>query len=229
MLGSLRMTWRHVLFANWPGAPDVGAPHLPAGVDLDTYDGEAWLSVVPFTNVDVRPAWLPAGLGGRLPELNLRTYVVHDGHPGVYFLSLDAQGVLGVVGARVVHHLPYYYARIDLDVADGLVRFRSRRTHPGARPARFAATYGPTDDRPDTGPGSLAAFLVERSRYYTEAPSGALRYGSVRHEPWPVARADARIARNTLFRANGVDAPPGDPVCYSSPGVDTLASRNRPV
>jgi len=133
MVTALYMGWRHVLFANWLIAPEVLDAHLPSGLSVDTYDGDAWLSVVPFTNVDVRPTWVPDGWGVRLPELNLRTYVTHDGHDGVYFFTLDAQGIFGVGGARLFHHLPYYYARCSLTEADGDVKFESRRLHPGAR------------------------------------------------------------------------------------------------
>jgi uncharacterized protein YqjF (DUF2071 family) len=97
----------------------------------------------------------------------------------VYFFSLDAQGVLGVTGARLFHRLPYYYARIDPDVvgpaADApgeRIRFRSRRRHPGARPAGDEATDEPTGpvERPE--PGSFEEFLAERYRYYAAAPDG---------------------------------------------------------
>ena len=106
MVTALHMGWRHVLFANWPIDPEILDAHLPSALSVDTYDGDAWLSVVPFTNVDVRPTWVPEGWGFPLPELNLRTYVTHDGHNGVYFFSLDSQGIFGVVGARLFHHLP---------------------------------------------------------------------------------------------------------------------------
>jgi len=226
MLGSLHMGWRDVLFASWPVDPAGVDPHVPDAMTLDTYDGRAWLSVVPFTNVDVRPSWLPTGWGLPLPELNLRTYVVCEDVPGVYFFSLDAQGVLGVLGARTVHHLPYYYARISLARDDGRIRFRSRRLHPGSRPVHLRATYGPTGEQFAAQTGSLAVFLTERYRYYTGDQRGAVRYADVSHEPWPLYDADVRFDENTLFEANGFAQPDAEPVHYYSPGVDTLASRS---
>lgn len=227
MLDSLHMTWRHVLFASWPLDPDIVRPHVPDAMTLDTFDGKAWLSVVGFTNVDVRPPWLPDGTGMALPELNLRTYVLHGDDPGVYFFSLDAQGVLGVTAARLLHRLPYYYARIDLDVDGDAVRFRSRRRHPGARPARFAATYAPESESFTPEPGTLVDFLVERDRYYTKAGSGAVRYADVEHEPWPLHQASVGIRENTLFQANGFNTPETAPVHLYSPGVDTVATESR--
>jgi uncharacterized protein YqjF (DUF2071 family) len=225
---ALHMGWRHVLFANWPVDSDLIDAHLPSGLTVDTYDGDAWLSVVPFTNVDVRPTWVPDGWGVPLPELNLRTYVTRDGHAGVYFFSLDAQGILGVIGARLFHHLPYYYARCSLTEADGVIRFRSRRLHPGSRPVRFEATYSASGTQLDVQPGSLEEFLTARYRYYTETQDGALRYAAIDHEPWPVYEADPLIETNTLFEANGFAHPETDPVHYYSPGVTTIASSNRP-
>lgn len=226
-IGQLRMGWRHVLFANWPVDPGLVRAHLPDAMAVDTYEGDAWLSVVPFTNVDVRPPWAPAGWGVRLPELNLRTYVTVDGEPGVYFFSLDADGVLAVLGARLFHRLPYYYARMSLDAADGRISYASDRLHPGARPVRFRATYEPTGEAVAADPGSLARFLVRRDRYYVQDEAGAIRYATVSHEPWPLQTVTATITANTLFAANGFDRPDGDPHYLYSPGVDTLASANR--
>lgn len=225
--GRLHMGWRHVLFANWPVEPAVVADRLPAPLSVDTHGGRAWLSVVPFTNVDVRPTWWPAGWGLPLPELNLRTYVTHHGDPGVFFYSLDAEGVLGVLGGRWLHRLPYYYARIDLDETGGRIRFRSRRHHPGAPPLRFRGSYAPAGEAFEAEPGSLEAFLTERYRYYTVSDAGAVRCADVEHEPWPLFQADVDLLQNGLFAANGYEAPAADPVHLYSPVVETLASPSR--
>ncbi|WP_135807125.1 YqjF family protein [Halorussus marinus] len=222
----LEMGWRHLLFENWPVDPDLVDAHLPDGLTPDVHDGSAWLSVVPFTNVAVRPSGVPERLGIRLPELNLRTYVTRDGVPSVYFYSLDAQGVVSVLGARLFQHLPYYYARISLERADGRIRFSSRRRHPGARPVHYEASYWPTGEPFSASEDSLAAFLTERYRFYTQAPDGTIRYTDVDHDPWTLYPAAADVETNTLFSANGFGTPDADPVCYYSPGLDVVASRS---
>ncbi len=227
MVVSLHMGWRHVLFANWPVEPAIVESHLPDALELDTFDGEAWLSVVPFTNVDVRPRVFPAGTGLRLPELNLRTYVVHDDVPGVYFFSLDAEGILAVLGARLFHHLPYYYAAIDLVEDDGEIQFTSRRRHPGARPVHLRARYEPTGERFHAEPGTRAHFLTERYRYYTEDLDGRVRFATIDHEPWPLSDVDVEIDTDELFRANGFASPDTEPHHLYSPGVETVASESR--
>ena len=229
MVVPLEMEWRHLLFENWPVDPDTVAAHLPTSVEVDEHDGSAWLSVVPFANRSVRPKGLPAALGVELPELNLRTYVTHDGVPGVYFFSLDAEGLAGVVGARLFHHLPYYYARISMESTEDGVSFSSRRFEPGERPARFEATYRPDGEAFDSRSDPLAEFLVERYRFYTEATGGSLRYSNVSHEPWTLYPATATVETRSLLRANGFRIPEAEPVYLYSPGVDIDASRSRRV
>ncbi|WP_144905524.1 YqjF family protein [Halobellus captivus] len=229
MVIPLEMGWRQLLFENWPVDPELIAAHLPAALDPDEHDGSAWLSVIPFTNVAVRPRGVPEVLGVRLPEINVRTYVTRDGVPSVYFFSLDAQGLASVVGARLFHHLPYYYARISLERTDGRVEFRSRRRHPGSRPAAYDATYWPTGEPFAAPTDPLAEFLVERYRFYTEAPDGSLRYTDVSHEPWTVYPADASVGTDTLLRADGFERPEQEPVYYYSQGLDVVAERSQRV
>ncbi|WP_246998757.1 YqjF family protein [Halosolutus gelatinilyticus] len=226
MVLPLEMGWRHLLFENWPIDASLLDAHVPDRLAVDEHDGTGWLSAVPFTNVAVRPRGLPIGLGVALPELNLRTYVTCDGEPGVYFFSLDAQGIASVIGARAFHHLPYYYARISLEWDDGRVRFSSRRRHPGDRPARYEASYWPTGEPFSAPEDPLARFLVERYRFYTEAPDGTLRTTTVDHNPWTLYPADAVVETNTLLAANGFRRPDQEPIRYYSPGLDVIASRS---
>jgi uncharacterized protein YqjF (DUF2071 family) len=227
MVLPLAMGWRYLLFENWAVDPAVMDAHLPERLSPDTYDGSAWLTVVPFTNVAVRPRGVPAAAGFRLPELNVRTYVTHDGEPSVYFFSLDAQGVASVLGARFFHHLPYFYARISLERVGDEVRFSSRRRHPGARPARYEGTYRPTGEPFVATEDPFTEFLVERYRFYTEDQRGRLRYTDVEHEPWTLYHAEADIETNTLLAADGFARSDADPVHYYSPGLDIVGSRSK--
>jgi uncharacterized protein YqjF (DUF2071 family) len=218
------MEWRQVLFANWPVDPDLVAARLPSSLSVDTYDGRAWLSVVPFLNDDVRPRGFPRFAGFSLPELNLRTYVrAEDGTRGIYFYNLDADDRLGVFFARTLFQLPYYRAEIDVEREGRQVRFQSRRVGEG-EPAAFDATYGPAGDRFEAEPGSLPHFLTERYRFYTEGER-SLFYGDIDHGPWPLAEATAEIQENDLFRVNGFEEPDGAPLLHYSPRVDVAAGR----
>ncbi len=162
-----------------------------------------------------------------LPELNLRTYVVCDGEPGIYFFSLDAPSVLAVFGARLTHRLPYYYARMSVDYSTNGICFRSRRRHPGSRPASYAVTYRPTGSSFTAELDSLGAFLTDRRRLYTQSQDGQIRYTDVEHGPWILYDASVETTDNTLFRANGFGPPDTEPVCYYSPGVDVVTTPSK--
>lgn len=224
----LAMGLRDVLFASWPVDPDAVAQTLPYGLEVDTFDGRAWLTAVPLVSVAVRPLGLPEALGLRLPEVNLRTYVTHpDGDRGVYFYTLDVDGVAAVLGGRLLHRLPYRLADATAEREGDRVRFRSRRTHPGAAPATFEVTYGPDGDPFRASAGTLEHFLVERYRSYAAGRRG-LRYTDVAHTAWALRPASAEVGRNDLFRAAGFDEPEGPPesLLYSV-GVDARAARSR--
>jgi uncharacterized protein YqjF (DUF2071 family) len=205
----MHQRWTNVLFAHWPVRPEALHPLLPSSLVPDTFEGEAWVGVVPFRMSNVRPRGVPP-----LPwlsaffELNVRTYVRHGNRAGVWFFSLDASNPLAVRAARAAVHLPYYDARMRMNVAaDGSVHYRSDRTlprgRPGARPARFDATYRPEGDVSPAAPGSLEYFLVERYALFS-AGAGRLITVKIAHRPWPLQRATAAIAQNTMGDAAGI-------------------------
>ena len=106
-------SWRHLLFLHWAWDPAAIQATLPAGLHVDTFDGRAYLGVVPFWMDAVRPRFCPLvpGLSWFL-ELNLRTYVhTADGTPGVWFYSLDCNQPVAVQLARSLFSLPYVHAR----------------------------------------------------------------------------------------------------------------------
>src|SRR5688500_4712679 len=157
----MTQTWHDLLFAHWRVDVSELRRAVPPAFDLDLFDGEAWVGVVPFhmTNVGLRatPAvpWISA-----FPELNVRTYVRVADRPGVYFFSLDAARWLAVAAARTLLNLPYYTADMTLERRGDAVRYESvRRTRPGAQ---FKATYEPVGGPFAPPAGSIEYFLTER-------------------------------------------------------------------
>lgn len=220
------MRWRDVVFLHWRVDPAVVAAELPEGLDVATSDGDAWLGVVGFAMSGIRPRGLPAGRS--FPELNLRTYVTGpDGDRGVYFFSLDADDRLGVSVARGAFRLPYYRAEMRLTRGNGELTLRSRRSHDDAPPARFDASYRQVGEPSTPESGSLAAFLTENYRFYTAGER--LYAGDISHPPWSIAEATATVRSNTLFSANGFDAPDSAPLVHYSPGIDVTAGGLRAV
>lgn len=225
------MDWRHVLVASWPVPASVLSERLPASLDPDVYDGEAYLSVVPFVMGDVRPRFAPRFVGSTFAELNLRTYVrpADGGDPGIYFFTLDATDPTGVALARRFFDLPYYRAAAEVRRWDDHeFAFESERIHEGAPGLSFEATYRATGPTEPADSGSLDEFLFERYRFYTATDDGELRYGAVDHEPWEIAPADVEFEENDCFRANDFETPTGRPHVAFSPGVAVRAALPKP-
>jgi uncharacterized protein YqjF (DUF2071 family) len=144
------------------------------------------------------------------PELNVRLYVEYDGKPGVWFLSLDATNFLAVWAARLLFHLPYHRARIAIEPQDDRqgdrFAYASARSHGGPR---FCADYGPSSPVYHASPGTLEHWLTERYCLYAQAPDGGLWRTEVHHAPWPLQRATATIAENSMLAPHGL--PIADP------------------
>jgi uncharacterized protein YqjF (DUF2071 family) len=220
----MRMRWLDLLFAHWPVPVEAVRPLVPAGLEIDTFDDQAWLGVVPFRMEDVAPRFLPAIPGpGAFPELNVRTYVQRRGRRGVWFLSLDAGSRIAVEGARTAFHLPYYRARMSSEPKSGWVDYRSERTDPRGAPAGFVARYRPTGPIWPAEPGSLDAFLTDRMGLYAADPHGTIRWTAILHERWPLQSAEAEISRNTMAAAAGITLPDVEPRLSFAKRLDVVA------
>lgn len=226
----ISMRWHDLLFIHWPVAPGVLRPHIPAGLELDTYEGEAWIGVVPFGMRRVRPRFVPPiPWLSAFPELNVRTYVTAGGRGGVWFFSLDAANPLAVRGARWTFHLPYFDASMSLRKDGERVDYKCMRTHRGAPPAEFKARYRPTGPRAHAAPGSLDEFLTHRLCLYSVHKNGTIYRGDIAHPPWPLRPAEAEIDRNTMTEPLGVRLPDAKPLLHFAERLDVVAWRIRPI
>ncbi len=220
----LGMVWRDLLFMHWPVEADALRPLVPPSLSIDTFDGSAWLGVVPFDMTGVRPRFLPAVERlSHFPEINLRTYVTAEGKPGVWFFSLDAHSRLAVRLARATFHLPYFDAEMSCRVSNGEVHYRSIRTHEGAPPAQFVARYGPAGEPFESGPGTIEHFLTERYCLYSADGSGKVRRGDIHHRLWPLQPADVEVQTLAMTQQIGLKPPEPEPVLHFSNRLDVLA------
>jgi uncharacterized protein len=204
------------LFAHWRVSSGDVREHLPDGLDVDEYDGSAWIGVTPFAVTAFRGrGLLPLPLVSSFLELNVRTYVTRDDRPGIWFLSLDASSPLVVEAARRLYRLPFFRATITLRRRGGRIAYDCARDDGRA----FSGSYGPSGGRFSADPGSLEHFFTERYCLYAE-DGGHLFRADVHHRPWPLQPADATIELNTM--------PPdwlrleGDPVLHYSARQDVL-------
>lgn len=208
----LRMRWLDLLFAHWPVDPAALERLLPPGLELDRFDGAAWLGIVPFTMTDVSPRGLPAvPRFSTFPETNVRTYVRHDGLPGVWFLSLDADSWATVHGARRVFHLPYAHARMRSRRSGDDVAYHSVRDDPSMPAARFDARYRPTGPARPAEPGSFEDWSTDRLRLFSADDRGRLWRSEIQHERWPLRPAEGELDARALAAVHGIELPAEPP------------------
>ena len=220
----MRMRWVDLLFAHWPMPPGALRPLIPAGLELDTFDGDAWLGIVPFEMEDVAPRGIPAlPVLSAFPELNVRTYVRHRGRGGVWFLSLDAASRIAVEGARAAFHLPYYRASMRVGSTDQGTAYRSTRTDRRGAPAVLQARYRPVGPHGPAAPGSLEAWLTDRRGLYSRDGSDRLAWTAIRHAPWSLANAELEIERETMAASHGLSLPDLAPHLLHAEPLDVRA------
>ncbi|MDQ4029832.1 MAG: DUF2071 domain-containing protein [Actinomycetota bacterium] len=211
----MAQTWDHLLFAHWP----VGDLAVPGGLELDRFDGMAWIGMTPFRVSGLRlRGTLPLPLASSFLELNVRTYVTAGGKPGIWFFSLDAESRGAVEVARRWYRLPYYEARMTAKRRGEVVEYSSARQ--GAeRPFVFEGRYRPAGRRSPARPGSLEHFLAERYCLYAEH-QGRLFRAEIHHPPWPLQPAEAELELNTMA-PDGVELT-GDPLLHYSERQDVV-------
>ena len=220
----MTQTWHDLLFAHWPVDAATLREKIPAGFELDLFEGQAWVAVVPFHMSNVAPRGVPAlPWVSAFPELNVRTYVRVAGTPGVYFFSLDAASALAVATARAMFHLPYYQASIEIEAQDGGVHYRSRRTDADRSQAELTASYRPIGPVFHPVEGTLEYFLTERYCLFTvDAGFHTLRL-DIHHPPWPLQGGDAEIKVNTMADACGIRLPAVPPLLHFARRQDMVA------
>lgn len=215
-----RQRWETLLFLHWRVPVEALRPLIPAELEIDTFDGSAWVGLVPFTMKGVRLSWLPAVPGtSDFHETNVRTYVHYKGRdPGVWFFSLDAAAWLPAKVARTFWHLPYFHADMTLAEADGEVSYATRRLSPQPAPAVAKVRYRPEGEDFHATPGTLEHFLAERYILYAQTRAG-LQVGRVHHPPYPLRKATVFSWEEDLLKAAGIARGGEAPMALWSPGV----------
>lgn len=220
----MRQEWHHLLFAHWPVSPSDLRPLIPVEFEVDTFEKQAWIGVVPFLmrNVTLRGMPVVPWLS-HFPELNVRTYVRRNDRPGVYFFSLDAGNPVAVQIARRWFHLPYFNAQMQVSVDGEDVIYTSSRRHKSSPPAELSVRYGP-DSPVLESKTDLEIWLTERYCLYTCSTRNGLPFrGEIHHRPWPLQRAWADIKLNTMAAAAGLELPETTPLLHYSRSIDMRA------
>jgi uncharacterized protein YqjF (DUF2071 family) len=235
----MTQSWRDLLFAHWPVDAETLRAKVPANFEIDRFENQAWLGIVPFQMANVAPRGVPAlPWVSAFPELNVRTYVRVGGKPGVYFFSLDAANPVAVGVARTLAHLPYYSASMEVETRDGWIHYSSRRKSStqtrqagfGERdadridqPAELVGRYRPVGNVRQPAAGSLEYFLTERYCLFTVDGDFRAYRLDIHHPPWPLQSAEAELTVNTMADAAGIRLPAVAPLVHFAKRQDTVA------
>lgn len=201
----MTMDWVDLLFLHWPIDVAMLRPHVPEELEIETFDGRAWIGVVPFRMARTRARFAPpVPTTSDFLELNVRTYVRAAGRSGVWFTSLDAASRLAVFGARVSFGLPYFAARMNANVDGDRIHYRSERRDRRGPPAEFAARWERPRSFAASRAGTFEHFLTERYCLYAKR-RGHLVCGEIAHPPWLLAKVAVAIERLDMTRLLGMD------------------------
>jgi uncharacterized protein YqjF (DUF2071 family) len=223
---AIRQDWVQLSFLHWSLEPETLSSLLPSGLNLDTFEGKAYLGLVPFVMDNVRPRYLPCVPGfSRFPEFNIRTYVHYDGIPGVLFFSLDAANRIAVWLGRRGFNMPYFFAKMSVETQGEKTRYASTRRHCPDGERAFVGTVTTSGERYFAQPGSLEHWLTERYCFYGEHPKGGFVRCDVAHAPWPLQKGVAEIENNSLIESFGVQTAKNPEWVHTSTGVQVLGWR----
>lgn len=212
--------WNNLTFLHWAYPPEVVQALLPPGLEVDTFDGQAWVGLVPFVMRVETPGRHGVPWVSNFCETNVRTYArAADGTTGVWFLSLDAARFGAVAVARTCYHLPYYWSKMRVSSFGSIVTYQSERRWPGPRGASSRVIVEVGERYEEHELGDRDHWLTARWRLYSHQPRG-LRFAQADHPPWVLHRAQVLHLDDELVEVAGLPAPTGDPLVHWSPGVD---------
>lgn len=225
---AVAQSWRHVSFLHWPLPADVVATRLPAGLEPDLWEGQAWVSLTPFLVERFRLPPFPAPPRlSRYPETNLRTYVRGPGGvDGLWFFSLDADSAVTVVAAWAGTGVPYRWSAMGVEAGDTITYTARRR--PPHQPHGHRIVVRPGAPLPPHEISERDHFLTGRWRAYTTVVD-VLAVVPVEHQPWPLQDAEVIGLEEDLLAAAGLPAPSQPPLVAYSAGVDARLGPVHPL
>ena len=195
---ALSQEWKNLTFMHWEVQPEKVESDIPEGLELDLFEGKAYVGVIPFQMKNVRPRLLPAVPGiSTFPEFNIRTYVKKNGKAGVLFLTLEAQSRITCWHAPRAYGLPYRYAKCQLRVSNEKFVWKSKNVGDGSS---LEGECKLTGKQRKAEKDTLEYFLFERYSLYTEH-NEKLHMAYTLHEPWIFQDGEATISDNSLTQS----------------------------
>jgi len=179
----LSARWERLCLVTWAIDPDLLTPHLPAGLTLDTIDGNAFISLVAFDFLDTRVLGISWPGYRNFPEINLRFYVRHGTQRGVVFLREYVPKHLISWIARTIYNEPYTAAPMTSTWTETLTTSTLQHTlRVGKRDHHLTVTLENTRSTP--AEDSTEHFFKEHSFGYGQTRRNALLSYQVWHPIW---------------------------------------------
>ena len=227
----MHQTWENLLFMHWPIDFDHLRSLVPPELEIDTFEGQAYVTMIPMHMNNIHLHDLPAVPGTReFPEINLRTYVRMNDEPGIFFFTIDSGSSFASWVARHTFFLPYIYSKMSFrEESDGFHLESKRPNSHHAKKAEFSGSYHPVGEEYQTREGTLEHFLVERYAMYDKGPGGDFFKGNVQHPPWRIQKAEANIEINTVPEAAGIDLGDAVPMLLFAYNTEVLCWPMVPV
>lgn len=192
----LLQKWEHILFLHYPISPETIKTYLPREVELDTYNGQAWISIVSFTvSRNQFRFFLRVPYTYPMLQINVRTYIKRKGEIGVYFFTMDTNKLSAALGGRIIN-APFLHADMVMRKFANTYHIYSARK--GELSAEFEARYFPAGAAFYPEKQSLDYWLLERYIFWSYK-KGRLYRGDIKHDRWEIRNAEVNIEKQSLF------------------------------
>ena len=216
-----RQSWYDLAFLHFRAEAKELREYIPNSLEIEQYDGTAWISIVPFRMFDVMRGNLPSLYPLRnFPELNLRTYVREGERSGVWFFSLDADCFPIVAGGRLLYNLPYFYSSMKHSRSKGVHDFMCCRRFTDVK---FSAQFRPIGEEFYADAGSFEHWVTERYCLYSSNRRGVISSVDVHHKQWPLKQVEYEIRENDLFKTAKLNIIESESIGHFSHGVDVIS------
>ena len=218
--------WERLTFVHWSFDPPAVQRLLPEWLQVETFDGTAWVGVVPFFMRVATAHGRSVRWVSHFCETNVRTYVRdREGRSGIWFFSLDAARLGAVLTATATYRLPYFWSRMRIDERDSEIAYTCQRRWPDPQSATSRIHVR-------TGAPFETAELDDRDHFLTarwvlfSAAGDRTAFPRAWHTPWPLHRAEPIAVDDQLIAMAGLPSRQGQqPIVHFSPGVDVRIGR----
>ena len=179
----LTAEWKNLLMLNYSVDPSLLEPLVPAGTELDAFEGKTYLSLVGFEFNRTRVLGFAVPFHQNFEEVNLRFYVRRSSKRGVVFIRELVPKYAVAAVARLLFKENYSCVPMSHRAEAGSVEYSWKLG--SERCVMSIETDGESFVPPD---GSLSQFITEHYWGYTTQKGGSLEY-EVQHPPWRVWNA----------------------------------------